>query len=73
MSLLDFDAPVDVDEMRCLLTQETNDALELGDELALAVATGRFDDARTTAEKLGQVRGRMRALRSIIRVEEGQR
>lgn len=64
---------MDVDEMRCALMSETNNALELADEIALAVETDRPADAREAAEKFRESRGRMRALRQLIRVEEGQR
>lgn len=72
MSIVDLER-MDVDELRYALVEETNDALELADELALAVETSRFDDARGIAANLRMVRGRMRALRSFIRVEEGRR
>lgn len=64
---------LDVDELRCRLVEETNEALGLGDELAVAVDEGRITDARQLSGRLHQVRNRMRALRSYIRVEEGSR
>jgi hypothetical protein len=65
---------LDVDEIRARLLVETNEALTLADELALATQTDEPVGRRQRiAANYGQVRNRMRALRSLLRVEEGCR
>jgi hypothetical protein len=68
-----LDVDLDVDELRCRLLLETNEALELADELALATQTDEPVGRRQRmAANYGQVRNRMRLLRSLLRVEEGR-
>lgn len=63
---------LDIDEMRARLLEETSEALGIADELALAVETGEGTEQRL-AGSYRMVRERIRALRLLIRAEEGSR
>jgi hypothetical protein len=65
---------VDVDELRAHLVEETSEALALADELAFAVETGEPVAAcQRAAANYRQARNRMRTLRNLIRIEDGNR
>lgn len=71
-SLLDLE--LDVDTLRAELVVETNEALALADELALATETDEHRGERDRiAANYRQVRDRMRTLRTLLRIEEGNR
>jgi hypothetical protein len=66
--LVDSIPEVDVDELRAHLVEETSEALRLADELAFTVETGE-----RVAANYRQARNRMRTLRNLIRIEDGNR
>lgn len=74
MTAVGYDLELDVDEIRCRLLIETNEALELADALSFAIEVDEPAERRERiAAKYRESRARMRQLRTLLRVEEGNR